>query len=151
MPAVLVQAVHDGRTIAFRLEWEDAVANTHSGKVEAFKDAVALELVRGPQEPFFGMGATDAPIDLWMWDADRGQPGGDLEEVNPRVVVDVYPFNEKAVETAEYPGRERKRPSSRRSRCPQTVEVMTVLEMYKRHLKDYEPEAAAEMSGAQPS
>ena len=30
----------------------------------------------------------------------------------------------------------------------QTVEVMTVLEMYKRHLRDYEPEAAAEISGA---
>jgi nitrate reductase alpha subunit len=30
----------------------------------------------------------------------------------------------------------------------QTVQVMTVLEMYKRHLKDYTPEAAHDMSGA---
>ena len=30
----------------------------------------------------------------------------------------------------------------------QTVEVMTVLEMYKRHLRDYDPETAHEISGA---
>jgi hypothetical protein len=102
VPRVQVQAVHDGRTIAFRLEWEDAAANMHAGQTEAFKDAVALELVRGPVEPFFGMGAAKTPIDLLMWDADRGQPGGDLEDVNPRVVVDVYPFSEQAVPTAEF-------------------------------------------------
>jgi mono/diheme cytochrome c family protein len=113
VPAVQVQALHDGRSIAFRLEWEDSIANTHAGKVEAFKDAIALELVRGPVEPFLGMGATSTPIDLWMWDADRGQPGGDLEEVNPRVVVDLYPFSEKVVDTAEFA-----RPGTRTSQQP---------------------------------
>jgi mono/diheme cytochrome c family protein len=102
VPTVQVQAVHDGRNIAFRLEWEDPTADTHSGKVEAFKDAVAVELVRGTEEPFLGMGGAATPIDLWMWDADRGRLGGELEDVNPRVVVDVYPFTESAVETAEY-------------------------------------------------
>jgi len=102
VPAVQVQAVHDGRSVAFRLEWADAVANTHAGQVQAFKDAVAMELVAGSEEPFLGMGSPTAPIDLWMWDADRGQPGGELEEVNPRVVVDVYPFSEKVAESAEY-------------------------------------------------
>lgn len=110
---VQVQAVHDGRSIAFRLEWEDSIANTHAGKVEAFKDAVAMELVLGPVEPFFGMGSTATPIDLWMWDADRGQPGGELEDVNPRVVVDVYPFSEKVVETAEF-----NRPGTRTAQQP---------------------------------
>jgi mono/diheme cytochrome c family protein len=99
---VQVQAVHDGQSIAFRLEWDDPTADTHAGKVEVFKDAVALELVSGPDEPFLGMGSSQTQIDLWMWDADRGQPGGDLEQVNPRVVVDVYPFSEKVAETAEY-------------------------------------------------
>ena len=37
-----------------------------------------------------------------MWDADRGQAGDDLEDINPRVVVDVYPFTEKAVQSPEY-------------------------------------------------
>lgn len=113
VPAVQVQALHDGRSIAFRLEWEDSIANTHAGKVEAFKDAIALELVRGPVEPFLGMGSTSTPIDLWMWDADRGQPGGDLEEVNPRVVVDLYPFSEQVVDIAEFA-----RPGTKTSQQP---------------------------------
>jgi len=99
---VEVQALHDGRSIAFRLQWDDPTPDTHAGKVEAFKDAVALELVTGADEPFLGMGATATPIDLWMWDADRGQTGDDLEDINPRVVVDVYPFTEQAVASPEY-------------------------------------------------
>lgn len=113
VPAVQVQALHDGKSIAFRLEWEDPIANTHVGRVEAFKDSAAIELVRGPAEPFFGMGSTATPIDLWMWDSDRGQAGGDLEDVNPRVVVDVYPFSEKTVETAEFA-----RPGTKSSQQP---------------------------------
>lgn len=116
VPTVQIQAVHDGRNIVFRLEWEDPTANTHAGKVEAFKDAAALELVRGPLEPFLGMGSTSTPIDLWMWDADRGQPGGDLEELNPRLVVDLYPFTEKLAETAEYA-----RPGTKTSKQPDLV------------------------------
>jgi mono/diheme cytochrome c family protein len=103
IPTVQVQALHDGRTIAFRLEWDDSTPSTNAGKVEAFKDAVALELAAGPDEPFLGMGSTTTPIDLWMWDADRGQAGGDLENINPRVVVDWYPLTEQAaVASAEY-------------------------------------------------
>jgi mono/diheme cytochrome c family protein len=97
-----VQALHDGRSIAFRLQWDDPTPDLHAGKVEAFKDAVALELVTGADEPFLGMGATATPIDLWMWDADRGQSGDDLEDINPRVVVDVYPFTEQGVVSPEY-------------------------------------------------
>ena len=99
---VQVQAVHDGRSIVFRLAWNDTEANMHPGRTEAFKDAVALELFAGSDEPFLGMGSATSPIDLWMWDAARGQPGGELEEVNPRVVVDVYPLTEKVAESAEY-------------------------------------------------
>jgi hypothetical protein len=102
VPAVQVQAVHDGKSVVFRLEWADASADAHAGKSEAFKDAAAIELVAGPDEPFLGMGSPTTPIDLWMWDADRGQPGGDLEDVNPRVVVDVYPFSEQTPASAEF-------------------------------------------------
>jgi mono/diheme cytochrome c family protein len=99
---VNVQAVHDGRDIAFRLEWEDPVADSHAGKVEAFKDAVAMEVVPGPDEPFLGMGSATSPVDLWMWDADLRRSGGDLEQIYPRTVVDIYPFSEQTPETAEY-------------------------------------------------
>jgi mono/diheme cytochrome c family protein len=100
--SVQVQAVHDGKDLALRLEWADPTADLHAGKVEAFKDAAAMQLAPGGNEPFLGMGLTQSPIDLWLWDADRGRTGGQVEDVNPRVVVDIYPFTEKTVETAEY-------------------------------------------------
>jgi hypothetical protein len=99
---VQVQAVHDGKDLALRLEWADPTADMHAGKVEAFKDAAGMQLAAGGYEPFLGMGLVQTPIDLWLWDADRGRTGGDVEDVNPRVVVDMYPFTEQIVQTAEF-------------------------------------------------
>lgn len=99
--AVEVRAVHDGKSIAFQLSWSDASADEHTGKTESFRDAVAVELFRGAAEPFLGMGSVAAPIDVWLWSAGRNVPQ-DLEDVNPNVVVDQYPFAELLVDTAEY-------------------------------------------------
>jgi DMSO reductase family type II enzyme heme b subunit len=96
-----VQAAHDGNMIAVRLTWRDATANHHASLSEAFEDAVAIELYRGAAEPFLGMGDAASPVDVWFWDADRQAPI-DVEDQYPNVVVDVYPFNEQAVTTAEY-------------------------------------------------
>jgi len=100
-PDLTVQAVHDGKSICLRLSWEDTNANTEAVRSEDFEDAVAVELFRGPQEPFFGMGATGLPIDVWFWDADR-QFATKIEEINPDIVVDVDPFTTGAVASAEY-------------------------------------------------
>ena len=100
-PDLAVQAVHDGKTICFRLSWVDTYPNQDSGRSQDFEDAIAVELFRGKSEPFLGMGAADGPVDMWFWDADR-QSGDDIEKVNPNVVVDIYPFNETVVTTAEY-------------------------------------------------
>lgn len=102
VPNVQVQALHDGNSLVLRLEWADPVANLHASGTELFKDAAAMELFGSPNAPFLGMGSLTEPIDLWMWDADRGSTGGELEAVHPRMVVDIYPFNEKVVETAEF-------------------------------------------------
>lgn len=100
-PDLTVQAVHDGKSLCLRLSWADANANTEAGRSEDFEDAVAVELYRGAAEPFFGMGAAGVPIDMWFWDADR-QFAADLEDTNPNIVVDVDPFNEGPVSSAEY-------------------------------------------------
>jgi mono/diheme cytochrome c family protein len=100
-PDLTVQAVHDGKSLCLRLSWADANANTEAGRSEDFEDAVAVELYRGTSEPFFGMGAAGAPIDMWFWDADR-QFAADLEDTNPNVVMDVDPFNKGPVSSAEY-------------------------------------------------
>jgi DMSO reductase family type II enzyme heme b subunit len=39
---------------------------------------------------------------VWFWDADRQSGGTDVDAVNPQMVVDVYPFSERSVDTAEY-------------------------------------------------
>ncbi len=100
-PGLSVQAVHDGKSISLRLSWADDQADRHATRSEDFKDAVAVELFRGGSEPFFGMGAAGAPIDMWFWDADRQSPI-DVEQTNPDIVVDDYPFDETAVASAEY-------------------------------------------------
>jgi mono/diheme cytochrome c family protein len=100
-PDLEVQAVHDGKTLALRLRWRAAAPN-HATRTEAFKDAVAVELFRGPVEPFIGMGGPGAPVDIWMWDADRQDRPEIVENAYPRTVVDIYPFHEKDVGTAEF-------------------------------------------------
>lgn len=97
-----VQAVHDGKRIALRLSWKDATPDRHSARTEAFKDVAAIELYRGPAEPFIGMGAAAHAVDLWVWDADRETALAVTEEQYPNSVVDVYPFTETSVETAEF-------------------------------------------------
>jgi mono/diheme cytochrome c family protein len=96
-----VRSVHDGETMAIHLRWPDATDNHHAGRSEAFRDAVAVELFRGDAEPFLGMGTAAAPVDVWLWGAGRHVPQ-DLEDVNPNVVVDLYPFGEQIVESAEF-------------------------------------------------
>lgn len=99
-PNLQVAAAHDGQSLAVRLVWNDTQADRHAGKTESFRDAAAIEFSSGG-EPFIGMGAKGSILDLWLWDADRAAPA-QLEEVNPRIVVDVYPFGEKVTESPEY-------------------------------------------------
>lgn len=97
-----VQAMHDGRSIALRISWSDDEANADDARTESFADAVAVELFRGEAEPFVGMGAGDAPIDVWMWDADRQAGFASIEDKYPNMAVDMYPLTEGTVESAEY-------------------------------------------------
>jgi mono/diheme cytochrome c family protein len=100
-PVLHVQAVHDGTMIAVRISWSDKTADRHAASSDGFEDGVAMEVYRGDREPFLGMGASDSPIDLWYWDADRqGTPRG-LEDLYPNSVVDLYPFSETVAASAE--------------------------------------------------
>lgn len=99
-PVIDVQAVHDGQTLALRLSWSDETHDLHAVTSERFEDAVAVEFYQGDEEPFVGMGGPNAPIDLWFWDADRQSPV-DVEQQYPNAVVDIYPFHETQVDTAE--------------------------------------------------
>lgn len=100
-PDLRVQAVHDGKTMAVRVSWSDDEHDRHAASSASFEDAVAMQVYRGDAEPFLGMGGPNAAVDVWFWDADRqGKPLA-VEELYPRAVVDIYPFSETVVATAE--------------------------------------------------
>lgn len=71
---VLVQSLHDGQKIFFRLEWEDPEKNdriTDSG----FPDGAALLFPMGADAPILTMGDKQHPVNAWHWRADLGNSG----------------------------------------------------------------------------
>lgn len=86
-PELQVQAVHDGKQVAVRLSWKDTTKNDAVLRPEDFEDMAALQLFRGEHEPFLGMGAKDANIDLWLWRATAGRKPSDATSL-----MDDYPF-----------------------------------------------------------
>jgi DMSO reductase family type II enzyme heme b subunit len=97
-----VQVLHDGKALAVRLNWKDASADQHAIRSESFEDAVAIEVYRGPAEPFLGMGDAKSPVDVWFWDADRESGLAAADTEYPNTIVDVYPFSEGAVAAADF-------------------------------------------------
>lgn len=100
-PVLSVQVIHDGQSIAVRMSWADETLDHHAARSEAFEDAVALELYPDKPEPFLGMGDGLSPVDVWFWDADRQRSSAADDKTYPNAVVDVFPFSEEAVESAE--------------------------------------------------
>lgn len=94
-----VQAVHDGKTIAFRLRWADTEVS-EAGRLGEFSDAVALEFPIDTQNiPPVMMGAKDQPVHLFHWraqyqrDAEKGKP--DIATLYPNASIDMYPMDFK--------------------------------------------------------
>jgi mono/diheme cytochrome c family protein len=87
-PDLKVAAVHDGRTLAIRLAWRDASRNDAVTRPEDFEDMAAVQPFKGGPEPFLGMGAGAAQIDLWQWRA-----GWDRSAARANSKLDDYPFD----------------------------------------------------------
>lgn len=91
-----VRAIHDGRRIGFRLEWDDADANDLTVRVDDFRDACAVLLAPGTaDEVLRTMGSATTPATLLHWKADwqRDVDSGrqSLDAVYPNRSVDTYP------------------------------------------------------------
>ncbi len=66
--AVLVQAAHDGKTMAVKLTWEDPTRDDEARLFDAFPDGVAIQLSADDDPPFIAMGAGGAsPVSIWHW------------------------------------------------------------------------------------
>jgi DMSO reductase family type II enzyme heme b subunit len=73
--AVGVAAVHDGSQLAFRLEWEDPVADRAVDDPTAFVDAAAVLLPAVVGAPSVTMGAPGLAVNAWYWRADADGRG----------------------------------------------------------------------------
>jgi len=94
-PALRVAALHDGKTLALRLTWLDATKNDQAVRPQDFEDMAAVQIYKGPVEPFLGMGGGDQALDLWLWRAGwPAKPGqaADVDSAYPNMAVDSYPF-----------------------------------------------------------
>ena len=97
------RALHDGETVAFRLEWEDEDVDDLDA-VYRFHDAVAVMLPMSPgAPPAITMGTKGAPTHILQWRATwerdlAGKTG--VDQIYPRVVHDVMPDDVLPPETA---------------------------------------------------
>jgi len=72
---VMVDAAHDGRHLAFRLEWEDESENRTLGDTTSFPDAAAILLPSAKGSPIITMGAPGLAVNAWYWRADEEGSG----------------------------------------------------------------------------
>jgi len=90
---VVVRAVHDRETIAFKLSWRDASDDDDLLGPRSFSDAAAIEISVEGDPPLFAMGATEHPVDIafWRaaWEAD-GAIARDVQDRYPGMVIDTF-------------------------------------------------------------
>lgn len=106
---VKVRIVHDGKYIAYRLQWSDK-ERSEAGKLGEFSDAVALEfpvLDHANPPPVF-MGAPNNPVHLFHW---RAQYQHD-EEFGKKSVKDIYPNMHSDIYPNEFPDRGKLKPAT---------------------------------------
>lgn len=97
--AIAVQAIHNGDTVAFRLQWRDTELS-EAGRLGEFSDAVALEFpMNGEKLPPVMMGAKDDPVHIFHWraqyqrDMESGKP--EISKLYPNASIDIYPMDFK--------------------------------------------------------
>ncbi len=99
---VRVQALTDGRAIAFRLRWSDATRDDVRAPAR-FSDACAVQLPAATQAdlPAPQMGESGRAVELTYWSAAAqaqvdGRPD-DITALYPNAKIDHYPFNAPAL------------------------------------------------------
>jgi hypothetical protein len=129
---LLVSALHDGKTVAFRLEWDDPEVDDLDG-IRRYHDAVAVQLParQASSPPAITMGAPGFPVHILQWratwqrDIDSGGKTG-VDQIYPEVVHDVMPDDILPPDTAQlyWVGREAGNPLSQVSRSTPVEEVV---------------------------
>lgn len=95
---VRVQAVNDGRRVAFLLEWDDATRDAQGLHQQSFPDGAAVQLTASSEPPLFAMGQAGEPVNIWHWKAlwsEDQKAFQDVDTVYPNMVTDAYYGSEK--------------------------------------------------------
>jgi DMSO reductase family type II enzyme heme b subunit len=72
---VEVSAVHNGSTLAFRLEWEDPTEDQTLDDTTSFVDGAAVLFPSVAGAPIGSMGGPKMPVNAWYWRADENDSG----------------------------------------------------------------------------
>ena len=92
---VTVRAVHDGKELAILMVWQDDTNDHTALRPQDFRDAAAVQFSLTANPPFFAMGASGAPVNIWMWKSERQadlEPAfQELEKIYPNLGIDSYP------------------------------------------------------------
>lgn len=134
VPSLKVRALHNGKQIAFHLEWGDGSKDEVSG-IARFHDAVAVQLgadVKKEAATPVIMGAVDHPVHILQWkaswqsDVDSGQKTS--KEIWPNLYNDVRPEQLMSVDQAKvfYPGWAVGNPMSQRDKKSPVEELVAV-------------------------
>jgi complex iron-sulfur molybdoenzyme family reductase subunit gamma len=71
---VNVQAVCDGRRLSIRMEWEDLTEDVHITGTTSWPDRAAVMFPLKPGASVMTMGSPAAPVNMWLWQANRETP-----------------------------------------------------------------------------
>lgn len=90
-----VKAVHNGKDVAIRLEWDDPQPNAEAIRPQDFSDGGAVQFALGENLSLttLAMGETKTPVNLWYWKASRQMDllaYQDVEGVYPGMAPDSY-------------------------------------------------------------
>lgn len=97
--AVQVQVAHDGKWVAFHLNWKDTEMS-EGGRLAKFSDAVALEFpvkVEKDQPPSIFMGEVGKPVHIYHWRAQYQKDMAigrhpTMKDLYPNMSIDAYPL-----------------------------------------------------------
>ncbi len=79
---VAIQAVHNGKEVAFRLEWDAPNRGTTHGDNSVFPDGAAIAFPTVENAPVM-MGAPNMPINIWFWRAsEEANKAGDSRQID---------------------------------------------------------------------
>jgi hypothetical protein len=106
--SVKVKSVHNGKDIAYLLEWYAPTESDTETMMDKFSDAVAMMFpVKSGTEPSYLMGDPDNPVQIiywkaaWQKDIDKGYQ--DVRDAYPNYSYDYYPLVNNMVDAKGNP------------------------------------------------